>query len=230
MLALLRGLKGRGYKTRLINPHDELWDRRLGVQTFGFHPGTGVGKPDWQVHYAPTPYSEIFRLLKLIDLRDDDVFVDLGSGMGRTTFAASWLGAKRAVGVEIVQDLCNKSNENLRRSRLSGRPIKFVCMNAADYRNPDVTVLFMCHPFGEATLRHVMRNFESDVNARPDRTFRIVYRNPMYDAVLQQIPWLECVGRVPPSGPWPSTLARYETTLWRSVPLMDYPQKPPSNK
>ena len=85
---MLNRFRGRGYKTRLLNPHDEFWDRRLGVRTFGFHPGTGnAGDPDWQVHYAPTPYSEIFRLLNLVDLSNEDVFVDLGSGMGRTTFA-----------------------------------------------------------------------------------------------------------------------------------------------
>ena len=49
--------------------------------------------------------ARIFRALKLIDLTNDDVFVDMGSGMGRTTFAASFIGAKRAIGVEIVEDL-----------------------------------------------------------------------------------------------------------------------------
>src|SRR5262249_1193661 len=111
-----------------------------------------------------------------------------------------------------------QSNENLRQSRLSRRAIEFVCMNAANYHNPDTTVLFMGHPFGEATLRQVLRNIEADRIAGPGRPLRIVYRNPMYDAVLHQTPWLERVGRVPDAGPWLSTLARYETTLWRSIP------------
>ena len=217
MFPMLRLFQGRGYKTRLLNPHDEFWDRKLGVKTFGFHPGSGKsGDLDWQVHYAPTQYSEIFRVLKMVNLTSDDTFVDLGSGLGRTTFAASWLGAKQAVGVEIVQDLCDKANANLRESCLSRNDIEFVCTNAAEYHNPFVSVLFMCHPFGEATLKQVVRNLEADrhVGSRP---LRIVYRNPMFDEVLRQTTWLECTGRVPPSGPWPSTVAQYETSLWRST-------------
>ena len=219
MIDLLRRLKGRGYKTRLQNPHDEFWDRRLGIQTFGFHPGNGsAADPDWQVHYAPTPYSEIFRLLRMVELGDDDVFLDLGSGMGRTTFAASWMGAKRAIGVDIVPELYNKSNANLRRSRLFGRPIEFVCVDAANYRNPDVTVLFMYHPFGEATLRQVLHNFEVEGRSGSLPPLRIIYRNPMYDSVLRTAPWLRFLGRVPPARLWPSTMARYQTTLWESLP------------
>jgi len=201
-----------------MNPHDAFWDWRLGVQTFGFHPGTGTAEdPDWQVHYTPTPYNEIFRLLRMIDLNDEDVFVDLGVGLGRTAFAASWMGAKHAIGVEIIQDLCDKANENLRRGRLFNREIEFTCMNAANWRSRDTTVLFMNNPFGEATVRHVLRNFEAEGVPSRTRALRIIYRNPMFDSVLHQTPWLQCVARVPATGPWPSTAARYETTLWQSV-------------
>ncbi len=114
--------RGQGYKDRLLNPHDEFWDRKLQVRTFGYHPGTGESSDkDWRVHYTPTPYSDIFRLLRMIELRSDDVFVDFGAGMGRAIFAASWLGVTRAVGIEIEQDLCDKARENYRRSRLVHR-------------------------------------------------------------------------------------------------------------
>lgn len=217
MSSFLDRFRGQGYKTRLLNPHDEFWDRKLGINTFGFHPGRGKsGDFDWQVHYAPTQYSEIFRVLKMVNLTSDDVFLDLGSGLGRTTFAASWLGAGKAVGVEIVQDLSDRANANLHRSHLSKNAIEFVCSNAAEYHNPAVTILYMCHPFGEETLRQVVRNFESD-RAASARSLRIIYRNPMFEGVLRQTSWLECTGRVAPAGVWPSTVARYETSLWRST-------------
>ena len=217
MFTMLDRFRGKSYKDRLLNPHDEFWDRRLGVRTFGYHPAMGdPGDNDWRVHYTPTPYSDIFRLLRMVDLRSDDVFVDLGAGMGRAVFAASWLGARRAVGIEVVQHLCDKAAQNHQRSRLASRDIEFICTNAQDYRNGDTTVLFMFHPFGEPTLRQVLHNIESVRMEEPRRTLRIIYVNPVYDSVLQQTKWLKCIGRVPKVASWLSTAIHYDTTLWQS--------------
>lgn len=217
MVAILDRLKGKSYKTRLLNPHDEYWDRRLGVQTFGFYPETGgPGDNDWRVHYTPTPYRDIFRILRMIDLRRDDVFVDLGAGLGRSVFAASYLGAKRAIGVEVVPDLCGQAARSHRRSRLADRDIEFVCTNAQTYRNRDMTVLFMFHPFGEATMRQVMGNIEAARRQEPHRALRIIYVNPIYDAVLQETSWLKCTTRVPAVPFWLSTMNHYDSTIWQS--------------
>lgn len=217
MLAMIDRYRGRGYKDRLLNPHDEFWDRKLRVRTFGYHPGMGeAGDDDWRVHYQPTPYNDIFRLLCMIELRSDDVFVDLGAGLGRTVFAASWLGAARAIGVEAVQSLCDKATENYRRSCLTHRNIEFICARAQEYQNLDATVLFMFHPFGEATLEKVLRNMEPARVERQSSKLRIIYVNPVYDFILQQTSWLRCIGRVPAISFWPSTAAHYETSLWQS--------------
>jgi hypothetical protein len=106
---------------------------------------------------------------------------------------------------------------NLRRSRLANRNIEFVCANAGNYHNPDVTVIFMCHPFGAGTLEQVFRNLRQDrVSAGAHRNVRIIYRNPMYENVLEQMSWLKFVERIPPRRDWPSNLAQYETSIWRS--------------
>jgi SAM-dependent methyltransferase len=215
--SLLSTFKGKGYKTQLLNPSDMFWEWRLGVQTFGFHPGVGgPGDPDWQVHYATTAYREIFRLLRRVGLGPNDVFLDLGSGMGRATFAASWLGAKRAVGVDIVPELWNQSTRNLRASVLRQRNIQFLCMNAADYTDSDVSVIFMCHPFGEGTLRQVLANIAPQ-RAPQSQRLRIIYRNPVCESVLRATPWLKYVESVPDESPWMSTLSRYHSSIWEST-------------
>ena len=63
-------LKGSGLKTRLLHPWDELWDRRLGVYTtLGDHSAGGVdGRIAERVHYAPTPFAVILRLLRHVAL------------------------------------------------------------------------------------------------------------------------------------------------------------------
>src|SRR4051812_12438293 len=137
---------GRGYKTRLLNPYDEFWDRRLGVHTFGYRPATGSGDaPDWRLHYTPAPYRSILYSLRQAGLGPNDVFTDLGSGMGRVVFTASWLGAKQANGIEVLPDLCEVAEQNRKNSRLSGRTIAFACANARDVDLSLTTVLFIFH-------------------------------------------------------------------------------------
>jgi hypothetical protein len=218
MFAMLDRYRGHGLKTRLLNPYDEIWDRRLGVRTFGFHPATqATSDSDLQLHYTPTPYREIFRALKLVGVQHSDVFMDLGSGLGRAVFAASWMGVRRSVGIEVVQPLCDKANENLSRSRLTDRDIEFICANALDCQTSDTTVLFIFHSFGEPTLRRVLSKLEAERTPGRSAPLRIIYRNPVYDSVLQQTKWLRCIGRVADAAVWPSTTARYLTTLWQTI-------------
>jgi predicted RNA methylase len=216
--------RGHGIKARLLNPYDAFWDQRLGVHTFGFHPATGKqGDADWRVHYTATPYSDIFHLLRLVNLREDDVFVDLGSGLGRAVFAASWMGARRAIGVEVVPDLCDRAEQNLRRSRLIERNIEFTCMHALNYQHRDTTVLFMFHPFGEETMRRVLLNIFAIRHQDSSRRLRIIYMNPVFDFVLEHSGWLECVTRLPPPTRWLSTTNSYVTSVWQSVALGSAP-------
>ena len=216
---LFNQFKGRAIKSRLQNPYDAFWDLKLGVQTFGFHPGSGMqGDADWQVHYAPTPYADIFRLLRMVGLGENDVFVDLGCGLGRAVFAASWMGAKRAVGIDVVPALCQRAEENRQSSRLADRAIDFVCDHAANYRHRDTSVLFMFHPFGEVTMRQVLRGIAENLTEESAKNFRIVYRNPVCESVLQEAGWLECIGRVPARSRWLSAAGQYVTSLWRAIP------------
>jgi predicted RNA methylase len=214
---MLDRYRGKGYKYRLLNPWDELWDRRLRIRTFGF--GQDKGDPsgdDYRVHYEPTPYYHLFRLLRMIDLRKDDVFVDLGCGMGRPVFAASWLGAASSIGVEVSRGLHDIAIKNQQQSRLAHCDIRFHCQPAQEYRNPDMTVLFMAHPFGERTLAQVVDNAEIDRSGGHSRPLRILYVNPIYDFVLEQRKWLKRVGRPPIVKSWPSTAAHYQASIWEA--------------
>jgi predicted RNA methylase len=211
--------RGFGIKSRILNPYDAFWDQKLGVNTIGFYPPRGQeGDLDWQTHYVPTTYYDLFRLYRMVDLGENDIFVDLGSGLGRPVFAASWHGVKRAIGVEVVSDLCAAATENLARSRLAGRNIQFVCANAMDCQLADTTVLFMFHPFGEHTLRTVLKNLEIARRHASSSPLRIIYGNPIYDFVMSESGWLECIARVPPPRLRFSTASRYVTSLWRSLP------------
>ena len=66
----------------------------------------------------------------MIKLGSEDVVVDYGAGLGRAAFVASWLGATRVIGIEIVQSLFDKATENYHHSRIAHRAIEFLCMPA----------------------------------------------------------------------------------------------------
>lgn len=204
---------GRGYKTRLMNPHDEFWDRRLGVRTFGYKPGSGSGdRPDWRVHYTPAPYCNIFYSLKYAGLTSDDVFTDLGSGMGRVVFAASWLGVKQAKGVEISLDLCKSAEENRKSSRLSNRSIAFSCANARDADLTSTTILFIFHAFGADTLIAALRNFRRQCGPNP----RVVYMNPVFNCAIEDEGWLRHCEIISPPKQLISTTQNWKVAIWHA--------------
>lgn len=217
MLNLVKAFHGKGIKTRLLNPHDLYWDIKFGVNTIGFYPARGrEGDIDWRLHYTPAPYSDIFRLLSMVNLDSRDVFVDLGSGLGRTVFAASWLGARKAIGVEIAPELHERASRNQQHSRVSNQNIEFVRANARDYEHNKTSVLFMFHPFGEETMKRVLRNLATVRRRLSGPELRILYMNPVFDHVLEQSGWLERIGFAPPFRRRLSNAPSYTTSLWRA--------------
>ena len=149
-------------------------------------------------------------MLKHVKLDADDVFVDLGSGLGRAVFAASHMGAKQAVGVEIDPDLCRNATQTLAASRLSKRNVVFVCIGAESYVLDECTVLFIFNSFGVGTMRAVVENIEASLQRNP-RDIRVIYFNPSFATPLEESKvlwrydfWPEIVGK------------RYAASFWRS--------------
>lgn len=212
----LDGMRGKGLKHRLLHPHDEFWDRRLGVRTLGFLPAVGtVADANWQGHYVPAPYRDVFSLLRHAGVGRDDVFVDLGCGLGRVVFAASQLGARRAVGVEIDSSLAAQCIESGRRGGYDQYRVEFVCAPAQTYRHSDTTVMFMFHPFGAGTMREVISGLDAALDANP-RQLTVVYLNPVFDELLLGSRHLRRIEHWPARQATRFRGARYAASFWRS--------------
>jgi predicted RNA methylase len=63
--------------------------------------------------YIPTPQIIVERMLESAHIRPGEVVYDLGSGDGRILFTAVQEFGARAVGVEIVPELCDKARERV---------------------------------------------------------------------------------------------------------------------
>jgi SAM-dependent methyltransferase len=210
-MSLLQKLRGAELKTRLLNPHEEYWDRKLGVRTFGYYPGGDLNDPARANYYMPTSYFDLLKVLRRAGLSSDDIFVDLGSGMGRAVFLASHLGARKSIGLELVPRLHERAEANRRRGHWPN--VEFHLGDARESIFPDVTLLWMFNPFGPA----IMETMLAKLKEKRTGELRIIYLNPLHDDVLRRSGWLTKVDAVPRSNNLFGTRPRFDASIWQSM-------------
>jgi len=87
--------------------------------------------------------SNVERMLKLAQLRDDDVVIDLGSGDGRIVIGAALMNSRlQGIGVDIDQKLVRQATNSAHEQQVADR-VRFVHGNAFDADLSKVTVIFM---------------------------------------------------------------------------------------
>lgn len=196
--------------TSLLNRFcDFFWEARLGIKTTG-----GAPSPHADAHhYGYLAYYTYFSIFDRLELKPDDVVVDLGCGKGRPVCVAATYPVKEVIGVEIDPPLCADGAANGRRMRGRKAPVKFACQSAADFNYDDVTVIVMFHPFGADTMREVIARWEKSLEARP-RALKIVYGNPLLSPMLAARPWLRLYECWTP-GTW--SRVKFPVHFYRSV-------------
>ncbi|HEV3307171.1 MAG TPA: class I SAM-dependent methyltransferase [Candidatus Sulfotelmatobacter sp.] len=119
----------------------------------------------------------------------DFVFIDLGSGKGRTLLMASDYPFRRIVGVELLPALNRAAQENLDKYHSESQKcfaIESICGDATEFVFPvEPTVLFLFNPFPESGLRHVIANLEQSLIEHPRKIY-VLYHNPLLEKVLSK--------------------------------------------
>ena len=93
--------------------------------------------------FVPSEQENVDRMLKLANLQDDDVVVDLGSGDGRVVLTAARMNPKvRGWGVDIDPKLVAESNANARNLGVADR-VRFMHQNAFDTDLAEATIVAM---------------------------------------------------------------------------------------
>jgi len=127
-----------------------------------------------------------------IDFRDF-IFVDLGSGKGRTLLMASDYSFRRIIGIELLPSLHQIATENI--SKYHGESqkcyaLQSICDDATNFRFPaELTVLYLFHPFPEAGLRRVIANLTQSLLNNPRQVY-VLYHNPLLENVVLESPAL----------------------------------------
>jgi SAM-dependent methyltransferase len=144
--------------------------------------------------YQPTEpdlFREMLEALRQQSHSDfqDFVFVDLGSGKGRTLLMASDYPFHRVVGVELLPALNQAAQENLSKYRSESQKcfaLESICADATEFPFPDEpTVLYLFNPFPESGLRRMMANLEQSLLEHPRAVF-VLYHNPLLEHVLSE--------------------------------------------
>jgi SAM-dependent methyltransferase len=98
--------------------------------------------------YVPTPWVIVDEMLKLADIRADDVVYDLGSGDGRLVITAAKRYKARGVGVELQPELIEMANAGAKKEEVADR-VKFVQgdLFETDIQEASVITLYLLPQF-----------------------------------------------------------------------------------
>jgi SAM-dependent methyltransferase len=165
------------------------------------------------VPYLPCPVATVLEAVQQAAVTSDDVFVDVGAGLGRVAVLTHLLTGAGCIGLEIQPGLVQAARG--RAAWLNLSHVRFVEGDAVDLiRFITIgTVFFLYCPFGQDRLHRVLDDLEHTARTRPIRVC--------------------CVGLPPLDRPWlapvPSTsvdLVVYRSTLHQARPSPT-PIKPP---
>ena len=140
--------------------------------------------------YIPTRARHIRTILNMQFFSEQDTFVDLGSGKGRTLLIASEYFDK-VKGIEFSEELCEIAKRNiLVYSGKTGKHlydrITVVHADVTDYQISDEeNIFYMYNPFDETVLRELVKNLEVSINKVP-RTVWIIYYYPVHRDVIDK--------------------------------------------
>jgi 16S rRNA G966 N2-methylase RsmD len=158
----------RGSASRLL-------ERALGVETRGLVWQKEVGYAYGL--YRPTSWVVLRELFRRLEVGPDDVFLDVGSGMGRVVLMAARRPFKRVIGVEQNGEMTAVARRNVEaaRGRLACRDVELVTADVLDWEVPDdVTVVYLYCPFPEQVLERFMERLLTSIDRCP-RTVRLIY-------------------------------------------------------
>ena len=139
------------------------------------------------VSYQPTPARAVLALLERAGLGPEDLFYDLGSGLGHVVLLVALLAGARGVGVEIEPAFVEVARRSARRLRVRG--VRFVEADARIAPLHGGTVYFLYTPFRGALLEKVLESLRAQARERP---IRVCTHGPC-SAAVARVPWLRRV-------------------------------------
>jgi SAM-dependent methyltransferase len=127
-------------------------------------PTSGASPAEHLHGYQPSGLAAIVQTLAAVPVTEDDVVVDLGSGLGKFLLLTRLLTGARARGVEIQRDLVERARSAARRL---GLHVDFVEADARDAALHDGTVFYLYLPFTGPALARMLERLRDVAERRP---------------------------------------------------------------
>ena len=137
------------------------------------------------VYYQKTPARIVFDLIEAARFSREDVFVDIGSGMGQVTFLVHLLAGIVTKGIEFDPAFCDYAMACAADLHLSH--VTFINRDARQADYSEGTVFFMFTPFRGAMLQEVLERLRRESMGR---RIKIISYGPCTAEVAGQS-WLE---------------------------------------
>jgi hypothetical protein len=106
------------------------------------------------VPYQPTPVRHILHLITASALAEDDVFVDLGSGLGHVPLLVSLVTGTQSLGIEVQATYVASARECAQSLNLSR--VRFIPQDAREADLSSGTVFYLYSPFNGSILTEVL--------------------------------------------------------------------------
>lgn len=153
---------------------------------------SGVHSLNWPhgFDYQPSAPGTFHGLVGALPIAYEDyVFVDIGSGKGRSLLLAASYPFRRIIGVGYCPSLHAVAEENIATYDAPEKKcsdITSVCADATSFPIPrEPAVLYRFNPFDAAVLKPVVENIRRSLAESPRKIF-IVYYNALYADVFRE--------------------------------------------
>jgi Histone methylation protein DOT1 len=116
------------------------------------------------VPYQPTPVRHILHLITAAALAENDVFVDLGSGLGHVPLLVSVVTGARSLGIEVQAAYVASARECAQSLNLSR--VRFIPQDAREADLSSGTVFYLYSPFNGSILTGVLSKLRMESTRR----------------------------------------------------------------
>lgn len=145
------------------------------------------------VKYEAMHYFHLHHIFKTLEIKETDVFADIGCGMGRVTCFAGLFSFKKVIGIDLDKKLCNLATLNAQGMRFRNAHIEIIHSDALKLNQDEITVFYFYNPFGTKTMAKFLNRLEDSLKQKP-RNIQIIYVNPICRDIFETNDWLKCTG------------------------------------
>lgn len=181
------------YRLRLFTT-DRLTDWKMGVETCAIFNQPDATLAAHSIPSQPVPLREIELAMQELPRPLPAHFVDVGCGIGRACFYASYfLGFSKVTGVDFDPALVARAQENAKGFRnRNNTDFEFLVGDARVFTLPrEKCVVFLCNPFDATILAQFLRN---NIGHFRQHGSVVAYTNDIHRGVLQDLQFTQ-VGR-----------------------------------